>query len=168
MKLLTNSVARQLFLWILGGFVVGWLVSVLWWSMLQPTGEIAPSEIVIPPGAADLIAEGRRVPGIPLVIRSGPAGTVRITNNDSVEHFLAGNLIRPGTTADVRPTVTEGQVVCSFQPGGHIGYQLTEIPPITVTFIPAALLGVPFGLAFGIAAIVSRRIGLDPPEPTPA
>jgi hypothetical protein len=165
---LTGPVARQMALWILGGFAVGWLVSVFWWALLEPTTAEHADEIVIPPGAAELIAQGRRVPGVPTVIRGGRTGTVRITNNDSVEHYLAGALIRPGATAEVRPAQSDGQVTCSFHVGGVIGYQLDKRPPITVTFIPAAALGVPFGIAFGVATIVARRIGDDAPEPSAA
>lgn len=161
MHLLTSSAARHLLLWMFGGFVVGWLVSVLWWAMLEPAGNDAPVEIVIPPGAAERIAAGQRVPGVPSVIRAGRSGTVRITNNDSVEHYLAGNLIRPGAVADIRPARTEGQIACTFHSAGVVGYQLDERPPITVTFIPAAALGVPFGIAFGVATIVARRLGDD-------
>ena len=168
MRLLTGSAARQLLLWTLGGFVVGWLVSVFWWALLEPTTAEAPDEIVIPPGASELIAEGRRVPGIPSVIRGGRTGIVRITNNDAVEHYLAGALIRPGATAEVHPADKDGQIACTFHVGGVIGYQLDRRPPITVTVIPAALLGVPFGIAFGVAAIVARRLGDEPAEPSPA
>ncbi len=161
MALLTSPAARHLLLWMLGGFAVGWLVSVLWWAMLQPTGNDAPAEIVIPPGAADLIAAGQRVPGVPSVIRAGRSGTVRVINNDAVEHYLAGNLIRPGAVAEIRPARTEGQIACTFHSAGAVGYQLDERPPITVTVIPAAALGVPFGVAFGVATIVARRLGDD-------
>ncbi|GIW18041.1 MAG: hypothetical protein WHT63_09755 [Tepidiforma sp.] len=168
MRQLARPWVRQLLLWTLGGFVVGWLVSLLWWSMLVPNTPDPVEEITIPPGAADLVARGFRVPGVPSVIRAGESGTVRIINNDTAEHFLAGNLIRPGTIADIRPGPAEGQIACSFHPGGVIGYQLDARPPITVTFIPAAILGVPFGIAFGVAAIVARRLGDEPAEPSPA
>ncbi|PFG73677.1 hypothetical protein [Tepidiforma thermophila] len=167
-NVLASPITRQLLLWTLGGFLVGWLVSVLWWAMLEPTTARAPDEIVIPPGASELIAQGRRVPGIPSVIRGGRTGIVRITNNDAVEHYLAGTLIRPGATAEVRPAEKGGEIACSFHTGGVIGYQLDRRPPITVTFIPAAALGVPFGIAFGVAAIVARRLGGEPAEPSPA
>lgn len=168
MTRLRSSAARQFALWVLGGFLVGWLVSVLWWSLLEPSGKNAPAEIVIPPGAAELIAAGRPVPGVPSVIRAGRTGYVSITNNDTVEHYLGGALIRPGATAIVRPAKTEGTIQCTFHAAGAVGYQLDERPPITVTVIPAAILGVPFGIAFGVATIVARRLGDDTPDLDPA
>lgn len=159
MNALSGPVVRHWVLWVAGGFVVAWLVGIAWWAMLGPTVDDRPGDVVIPPGAAELIAQGRRVPGVPSTIRANDDGFVRITNNDTAEHYIGGALIRPGASAVIKPVETDGQVSCSFHSAGSIGIELDERPPFRVTIVPALILGVPFGLAFGGAVFVARRLG---------
>ncbi len=161
-----SPAARHWILWAAGGIAVGWLVSVLWWWLLEPVGKEDARELVIPEGTAALIAEGKPAPGIPANLDLGRTRELTIVNNDVVEHFIGGALIRPGTTLTFEPAQKEGQVACSFHSAGAIAFTLTERPPLTVTIIPAIILGLPFGLAFGLAVFVGKRISThDDSEP---
>jgi len=68
----------------------------------------------------------------------------------------------------VTPAKKNGQVECTFHPGGAIEVTLTARPPITVTFVPAFMLGAPFGLAFGVATWVGRKLSMDDEGPYPS
>lgn len=161
-----SPAARHWILWAFGGIAIGWLVSVFWWFLLEPVGKDAIRELIIPEGTAALIAEGKPAPGIPANLDLGRTRELTIINNDVAEHYIGGALIRPGTTATFEPTQKEGEVACSFHSGGSIAFSLTERPPLTVTIIPAILLGLPFGLAFGLAVFVGKRISThDDAEP---
>ena len=153
-----SPAARHWILWAAGGIVVGWLVSVFWWWLLEPVGKDDLKELVIPNGTAALIAEGKPAPGIPSNLDLGRTGELTITNHDDVEHYIAGVLIRPGITITIEPTDKGGEVACSFHSAGSITFTLTERPSIFVTLIPAMLLGLPFGLAFGLAHFVGHRL----------
>lgn len=144
-----------------GGALVGWLVGALWWAMLTPNAPSTPREIVIPEGAAAAIARGEVPPGIPSSLSLSSAGKLLVVNHDTAEHLIAGTLVLPGDTAMVTPAEKNGQVDCSFHPGGAIDVVLTERPPITVTFVPAFMLGAPFGIAFGVATWVGRKLSMD-------
>lgn len=153
-----SPAARHWILWAVGGIVVGWLVSVFWWWLLEPVGKADARELVIPEGTAALIAEGKPAPGIPSNLDLGRTRELTITNNDVAEHYIGGALIRPGTTVTIEPADKEGTVACTFHLAGAISFTLTERPSIFVTLIPAILLGLPFGLAFGLAVFVANRI----------
>ena len=161
-----SPAVRHWILWAAGGIAVGWLVSVFWWWLLEPAGQDDLEALVIPPGTAALIAEGKPVPGIPADLGLGRTGQLTITNNDVAEHYIGGALIRPGTTITIEPVQKDGEVACSFHAAGSIAFTLSERPSIFVTIIPAILLGLPFGLAFGLAVFVGQRISThDDSEP---
>lgn len=167
MTMLRAPLFRYLLVWVAGGALVGWLIGALWWAMLTPRAPSAPEEITIPPGAAAAIARGELPPGIPSQLSLSSAGKLLVANLDSSEHLIAGTLVLPGDTVLVTPSEKSGQVACTFHPGGAIAVSLTKRPPITVTFIPAFLLGSPFGLAFGVATWVGRKLSMDDGEPAP-
>ncbi|MBE0610027.1 MAG: hypothetical protein IH609_11630 [Dehalococcoidia bacterium] len=161
-----SPAARHWILWAAGGIAIGWLVSVFWWSLLEPAGKDDLRELVIPPGTAALIADGKPVPGIPANLDLGRTRELTITNNDEAEHYIGGALIRPGTTVTIEPVEKDGEVACSFHSAGAIAFTLSERPSIFVTIIPAMMLGLPFGLAFGLSVFVGQRIGMhDESEP---
>lgn len=166
MTVLRAPLFRYLLAWMAGGTVVGWIVGVIWWAMLTPTAPSTPRTINIPPGAAAAIARGEVPPGIPSVLSLNSAGKLLVSNHDTAEHLIAGTLVLPGDTVLVTPEEKSGTVACSFHPGGAIGISLQERPPITVTFVPAFMLGAPFGIAFGVATWVARKLGVDD-EPAP-
>lgn len=168
MTILRAPLVRYLLVWMAGGTLVGWLVGALWWAMLTPTAPSTPKEIIIPAGAAAAIARGEVPAGIPSALSLSSSGKLLIANHDTAEHLIAGMLVLPGDTVLVTPSEKSGQVECSFHPGGAIDVTLTRRPPITVTFIPAFMLGAPFGIAFGVATWVGRKLSMDDEgEPAP-
>lgn len=166
MSQLGTPLTRYLLVWVAGGALVGWLVALLWWSMLTPTAPSQPRPITIPLGTAAAIARGELPQGIPSSLALSSGGKLLVANQDSSEHLIAGTLVLPGDTVLVTPANKSGQVDCTFHPGGAIEVSLTDRPPLYVTIVPAFLLGAPFGLAFGVATYVGRKLGVedDPTE----
>ncbi len=168
MTVIRSPLVRYLVAWTMGGAVAGWFVAFAWWLMLTPSAPSTPRVVDIPLGAAAAIARGEVPPGIPSALSLSSAGKLLVANHDSAEHLIAGTLVLPGDTVLVTPTEKNGQVDCSFHPGGAISVTLTERPPVTVTFIPAFLLGAPFGIAFGVATWVGRKLAMDEETDHPA
>jgi hypothetical protein len=82
-------------------------------------GVVVPSEpvdgllsITIPPGTADLQAEGKPGYVMPSVIRVKVGDTIRITNNDQAAHIMLYGFLPAGAT-DVRTFDTPGSEVYS-------------------------------------------------------
>ena len=153
-----SPAVRHWLAWAAGGIAVAWIVGVFWWWLLEPAGKDAAKEIVIPAGTAAAIAAGRDAPGIPDSFDLDRAREVRIINNDTSEHYIGGTLIRPGADVVIIPEEKEGAVTCSFHSAGAINFTLSERPSLLVTIIPAILLGLPFGLAFGGSVFVAQRL----------
>lgn len=160
-----SSNQKHWLVWLGGGVAVAWVVAVFWWWLLEPTTADEVKELVIPEGTAAAIADGRTTTGIPSDFSLGRSGEVLIINQDVAEHYIGGALIRPGATLLLKPQDKEGEVLCTFHPTGSIGFTLDERPSILVTIIPALLLGVPFGLAFGGATYIAQRLGMHEDEP---
>ncbi len=167
MTVLRAPLFRYLLVWMAGGALVGWVIGAFWWSLLTPSAPATPREIIIPQGAAAAIARGEVPPGIPSALSLSSAGKLLVANHDTAEHLIAGTLVLPGDTVLVTPSKKNGQVECTFHPGGAIEVTLTERPPITVTFVPAFMLGAPFGIAFGVATWVGRKLSMDDEDPVP-
>ena len=171
MTVLRAPLFRYLLVWMAGGALVGWVIGAIWWSLLTPTAPSTPKEIIIPFGTAAAISRGEIPQGIPSELSLSSAGKLLVANHDSAEHLIAGTLVLPGDTVVVTPSKKNGQVECTFHPGGAIDVTLTKRPSISVTFVPAFMLGAPFGIAFGVATWVGRRLGMDDegePVPGPA
>lgn len=168
MRAVRSPLARSLVVWVAAGAMVGWLVGFAWWLMLSPSPPSQPLTITIPRGAGEAIARGELVPGIPSTLELSSAGQLIVTNHDSREHLIAGTLVLPGDTALITPTNKNGQVDCSFHPAGAIDVSIDSRPPLYVTIFPAFLLGAPFGLAFGVANFVARRLSMEDDPVAPA
>jgi hypothetical protein len=54
-----------------------------------------------------------------------------------------------------------GTLTCTVHPGGTLGYRVPTRPEFYQTFLGALILGVPVGLAFGFAALVAGKLGMD-------
>lgn len=161
-----SSNQKHWLVWLGGGVAVAWVVAVFWWWLLEPvTADGEVKELVIPEGTAAAIAEGRTTTGIPANFSVGRSGEVLVINQDVAEHYIGGALIRPGATLLLEPQEKAGEVLCTFHPTGSIGFTLDERPSIFVTIIPALLLGLPFGAAFGVATYVAQRLGMHEDEP---
>mgnify|MGYP001217480188 CR=1 FL=1 len=163
-----SPAVRHWLLWVAGGIAAAWIVGVFWWWLLEPAGKEDLKEIVIPRGTAAAIAAGQPAPGIPSTYDLGRAREVRIVNNDTAEHYIGGTLIRAGADVTIEPEEREGTVTCSFHSAGAITFTLSERPSIFVTLIPAILLGLPFGLAFGGAVFVAQRLRTHDEAEAPA
>jgi hypothetical protein len=115
-------------------------------------------EIVIPPGAAQMVRRGEWIPTIPseVVLVTGDVLTVR--NQDRVAH-QAGPFWVPAQTSLIVPLNRAATLryACSFNASGWLGLEvLPRIGPGTVLWHTVAL-GVPVGVGLSVVfSIVSR------------
>jgi len=153
--------------WIGGGFAIAWALNLLWWAMLEPLADAARvDELVIPEGTAAAVAAGQPAPFIPDKLSLGPSAELRVRNLDITDHTVGGKVVPPGGVAVLKPDPDSNQLACTVHPSGYVGLRIDRRPGIQSTLLPAALLGLPFGIAFGVVAMVARRISMDDePEP---
>lgn len=153
--------------WIGGGLAIAWSLTFIWWLLLEPINrENRTVELVIPRGTAVAVAEGRVAPFIPERLVLGPNLSLRVRNEDEVAHRIAGKDLPPGSTALVKADGGD-QFSCTIHPAGSVGYSIDSRPSILATVFPSIVLGLPFGVIFGSAALVARRLRMDGDDTTP-
>ena len=134
------------------------VLSGVWWALLDPGKDGGISELVIPEGTAAKIEAGEPafIPSDVLIAR---AGELRVINNDIVSHTIAGRSVAPGETVDVVASNKEGEFICSFHPGGSLGFTVSGRGSLLVTVaVPTFALGLPIGIGIAFAAAVGRRL----------
>ena len=156
--------ARMVAPWTLAGVVFFAAISAIWWGLLEPQsgGGDLDTEIVIPEGTAQRIEAGEPAPFIPNVLSLPPGGKLTVINEDTVVHRLGGSTIAPGEVVVVQAEGDEGEFVCSFHPGGALGFSVGGRGPLLATILlPTLILGVPSGLLTGLVVSVARRLGVE-------
>ncbi len=139
--------------------VLSWGLSVAWWAIFEPiSAEARTTNLVIPAGTAEAVARGEPPPFIPNSLTIGRNGRVRVINQDVVAHRIGAWTVPPGGSAVIEPAETGEGVACTITPSGTMPVFLDRRPPITSTFLPAALLGLPSALIVGLIVFVVRRI----------
>ncbi|MCC6381521.1 MAG: hypothetical protein IT304_03385 [Dehalococcoidia bacterium] len=153
--------------WIGGGLAVAWALTFIWWLLLEPINrENRTVELVIPRGTAVAVAEGRVAPLVPERLVLGPNLALRVRNEDDVAHRIAGKELPAGATALVKAD-GGNQFSCTIHPAGSVGYSIDSRPNILATVLPSVVLGLPFGIIFGAAALVARRLRMDGDDDVP-
>ena|GEM_PF-1712363 len=146
---------------------LSWGISLAWWAIFEPiTAEARTTNLVFPQGTADAVARGELPPFIPNSLTIGRNGRVRVINEDSVPHHIGAWTVPPGGSAIIEPAETGDGVTCSITPSGTMPVFLDRRPPLTSTFVPAAMLGIPSAVIAGLIVFVLRRIdtgGSAPP-----
>ena len=136
------------------------------------TRPLQVTELVIPPGTADRVANGEAAPSIPEGLRLATGDTLVVRNEDGVSHQLGPMWVPAGATGRlVFPRSTTGKYVCSFTPAGYFGIQvdvrLTALERLVYVLISA----VPFAAVLTLASVFlwfaqragSASSGSDPP-----
>jgi hypothetical protein len=138
---------------------LSWGLSLAWWAIFEPiSAEARTTNLVIPAGTAEAVARGEPPPFIPNSLTIGRNGRVRVINQDVVPHRIGAWTVPPGGSAIIEPADTEEGVACTITPSGTMPVFLDRRPPITSTFLPAALLGLPSAVIVGLIVFVLRRI----------
>ena len=137
-------------------------IGAIWWSFLDPaSAQELDDAIVIQPGTAERVAAGDAPPFIPNTLSLPPGGELRVTNRDAVVHRINGRDVEPGDTIVVRAEEDEGEFLCSFHPGGALGFSVSGRGGLFLTAaVPALILGLPIGLLTGLVVAVVRRLGV--------
>lgn len=147
----------------IGGLAAAWALSFIWWLLLEPAAAEASEtpEFVIPEGTAAAVAAGQPAPFIPNAFQFGRNRELLVRNLDVAEHTVGEWTIPPGGSAVITSDSDSGTLTCTVHPGGTLGYRVPTRPEFYQTFLGALILGVPVGLAFGFAALVAGKLGMD-------
>ncbi|MBI5948644.1 MAG: hypothetical protein HY875_10955 [Chloroflexi bacterium] len=152
--------------WLAVSLVASWAIMLLWWALLSPSGDGAKTlEIVVPEGTAAAVAEGRPAPFIPTSLSLAKGGSLRVINNDVVEHDVGGYQVPAGRTVTFKANATgTGTLTCTIHPSGYLSLDLTERPSLASTILPTLLLGVPAGIALAVVVAIAGKLNLDDEE----
>lgn len=140
-------------------FLLAWGVSLGWWLLLPGTRTVA---LVVPPGAAESVAAGRRDVTLPDRLELRRGDTLAIRNEDNVVHRVGVSTVPPGHTVRIAVTpalLGVAGLTCSFHPGGSIGVSPLARPGIEHTAIPTLLAGVPLAFALVLSVAIASRLG---------
>lgn len=147
--------------WVFLGMAFFAVMSVIWWSLLDPA-ENGIEEIVVPPGTAERIQAGQPVDFLPATVQLSGSRQLRVINRDDVAHSVAGQRVFPGETVTITAEGADGELICSFHPGGALAFTVDGRGGLFETVaIPTLLLGLPVGLLTAIAVGVARKIGVE-------
>ena len=160
-----RSWARQYGPLVAACLVLSWGVSLGWWLLLPATRTV---ELVVPMGAAEAVAAGRRASTLPDRLELRRGDTLVVRNEDRVVHRIGASDVPVGHT--VRIVVTPALfgtagLLCSFHPSGSIGVAPLARPGIGRTVIPTLLAGVPLSFALVLSVAIARRLGPGESEP---
>lgn len=140
-------------------FLIAWGVSFGWWLLLPGARTV---EMVVPPGAAEAVAAGRRGATLPDRLELRRGDTLAIRNEDSAVHRVGTSTVPPGHTVRIAVTsafLGAAGLVCSFHPSGSIGVAPLARPGVGHTAIPALLAGVPLSFALVLSVAIASRLG---------
>lgn len=137
-------------------------LNMVWWALLSPEAQVDDEvTIVIPEGTAASVAGGGSSVFIRPSLELSPAGTLRIVNNDTVEHTVGDYKIAPGESKAITAPEASAQFNCSISSSGFLGFHILRRPPILSTIMPSVLLGAPLGAVLAIAILVASKLGHD-------
>lgn len=154
--MLENAVLKRFLLFLVAGLVFGSLLAEIPF-VLMPHSTRSPQQIllVIPAGTAEQVARGQQPPAIPQGMVFVVGDTLRVRNDDSIEHQLGPLFIPPGSSASLALETQENyQFQCSFTQSKYFGLNVTE--PLTMsTRLTAILLGgLPMGMLLAVYSLV--------------
>ena len=104
-------------------------------------------ELVIPPGTAELIAQGSNPLAIPPSWDFIAGDELALVNNDDVEHWIGQwRVPASGETIVTLQPVYAGVLLCSVHPDGNIAIRVEPSGyDWRIAAFPALLLGLPLG-----------------------
>lgn len=148
------------------GAAVMWAISAVA-LLIYTSGAREPElrTLVIPEGTSEAIAAGDNPLEIPSTWSFLADDTLRLVNDDSVDHWLGRFFVPAATTREytLQPTIG-GSLVCSLHPAGAITIDV-DVRDFDwkATLLPTLVLGPAVGLVvLGVSSTVRL---LDEPEP---
>lgn len=148
--------------WVLLGMAFFAVMSVIWWALLEPDDGSRVEEIVVPAGTADRIRAGEDVNFVPATVELSGSRQLRVINRDTVAHSVAGQRVFPGETLTITADGSEGELICSFHPGGALAFSVEGRGGLLETVaLPTFILGVPVGLLTAVAVGVARKLNIE-------
>ena len=91
------SRARFWAAWLGASFILGLVLSLIWWALLEPAAAgNRVTELIIPRGTADAVARGEPAPFIPNSLSLGRNRALRVRNDDVVAHKVGAAPVQPG------------------------------------------------------------------------
>ncbi|NUQ54970.1 MAG: hypothetical protein HUU14_03680, partial [Dehalococcoidia bacterium] len=106
--------------WLGAGLALGFLLSIIWWALLEPAAagnDVA--ELTIPAGTAAAVARGEPAPFIPNSLSLGRNRELVVRNNDVAGHKVGAWTVPPGGVAVIKAAAGTGDLICSVHPSGY-------------------------------------------------
>lgn len=155
--------AREWLPWVGVAAVTAWLLGFAWWLLLDPP-QNGSVDFIIPPGTAERVARGEPA-FVPKTVTLTDGRALRVVNQDSAPHQVAGSVVPPDSTAIIRAEKESGEFLCTIHPGSGLGFSVDGRGDfLLTTFTAMLILGLPAGLiCAGIAAITKRLDGAPMP-----
>jgi hypothetical protein len=115
-------------------------------------------ELVIPPGAAESVANGTAPPSIPEDMNFVVGDTLVVVNQDEVDHQLGPLWIPPGTSASLDLDTEQNYILqCSFQPTKIFGLDVQEPVTFGTRLTGILFAGFPLGALFAVYSVLLGR-----------
>jgi hypothetical protein len=115
-------------------------------------------ELVIPPGAAESVANGTASPSIPEDMHFVVGDTLVVVNQDEVDHQLGPLWIPPGTSASLDLDTEQNYILqCSFQPTKIFGLDVQEPVTFGTRLTGILFAGFPLGALFAVYSVLLGR-----------
>lgn len=150
---------RRWLRWLAASVVALWVLSLLWWALLEPAqARAGDAELIIPKGTAAAVQAGADPPFVPNSIELARSGDLIVINRDTVAHQVGSWSIPAGGLATISASEDDGQFTCTIHPTGILGFSVDQRPSILSTFYAAFALGLPLGIVFALATTVTGRL----------
>lgn len=150
---------------ILVGIILAGVMSELTFLFLRRGQDRAPETIVltIPPGTAEMVAQGQTPPSIPSDLEFVIGDTLEVRNRDSADHQLGALFIPAGATANLSfSEVQDFAFACSFRSDQYLGLSVREPLTWSTRILGIMSAGVPLGLLIGLYSIFAAAPSRKP------
>lgn len=148
--------------WLAAGLALGFVLSIVWWALLEPAAASAEvAELSIPAGTAAAVARGEPAPFIPNSLSLGRNRELVVRNNDVADHKVGAWTVPPGGVAVIKAAANSKDLVCTVHPSGYLDVQIDSRPAFATVLLQSALVGLPFGLAAAMAVRVGKHLQMD-------
>jgi hypothetical protein len=112
-------------------------------------------ELVIPPGTAQNVAQGKIAPSLPEDMTFVVGDTLVVVNQDVVDHQLGPLWIPPGTSASLNLDTEQNYILdCSFQPAKVFGIDVYQPVTLGTRLTGILFAGFPLGALFAVYSIL--------------
>ncbi|HEX2979645.1 MAG TPA: hypothetical protein VHO48_05225 [Anaerolineaceae bacterium] len=170
MNFTPRQILIRVLLSILAGLLTAALISEGAHILLKEPQDRGPQriELIIPPGAAQMVAAGKPVTSIPEEMIFVQGDTLVVINHDATDHQLGPIWVPAGSTSSlVLDQANLFSYACTFQPTRYLGLDVRE--PITwkTRLLGIIMIGLPTAALYGGYSFVvfpARKKDPDAPE----